>query len=320
MNTADILHALTHADRLPREALEAASAQRDEMLPLFLREIDAYLARGPDEVDAPTPLFFIFYLFGEWRATSAYRPLLKLLRAPDDQLDMVFGDYLADSAHRVMAAVFDGDPQPLFDLILDGEAEEFVRSRMLDTLVVLCLHGMLDRAVAHRFLRDAFAEIRPQAANFVWQGWQSAIALLGLTDLKRLVRKAFDRRFIDPSWLAFGDFERDLSYAVKFPEMPCRRADDYTVFGDAVDEMSTWYCFSDKCFEEQERWERHAKERERLEARLDFLTDVGPSLDPADIDAYGPSYVNPMRHVGRNDPCPCGSGKKSKKCCLSASG
>ncbi|WP_197427437.1 SEC-C metal-binding domain-containing protein [Bradyrhizobium retamae] len=22
------------------------------------------------------------------------------------------------------------------------------------------------------------------------------------------------------------------------------------------------------------------------------------------------------RHVGRNDPCPCGSGKKAKKCCL----
>ncbi len=23
---------------------------------------------------------------------------------------------------------------------------------------------------------------------------------------------------------------------------------------------------------------------------------------------------NPMRQVGRNDPCPCGSGKKFKKC------
>ncbi len=24
--------------------------------------------------------------------------------------------------------------------------------------------------------------------------------------------------------------------------------------------------------------------------------------------------------VGRNDPCPCGSGKKHKKCCLAAEG
>ena len=26
--------------------------------------------------------------------------------------------------------------------------------------------------------------------------------------------------------------------------------------------------------------------------------------------------VNPFKGVGRNDPCPCGSGKKFKKCCL----
>ncbi len=26
--------------------------------------------------------------------------------------------------------------------------------------------------------------------------------------------------------------------------------------------------------------------------------------------------INSRRHVGRNDPCPCGSGKKYKKCCL----
>jgi uncharacterized protein len=28
------------------------------------------------------------------------------------------------------------------------------------------------------------------------------------------------------------------------------------------------------------------------------------------------SFVAPLKTVGRNDPCPCGSGKKFKKCCL----
>jgi hypothetical protein len=27
-------------------------------------------------------------------------------------------------------------------------------------------------------------------------------------------------------------------------------------------------------------------------------------------------YVAPAKAIGRNDPCPCGSGKKYKKCCL----
>jgi SEC-C motif-containing protein len=31
--------------------------------------------------------------------------------------------------------------------------------------------------------------------------------------------------------------------------------------------------------------------------------------------AGGQTYVRPDPKVGRNDPCPCGSGKKFKKCC-----
>ncbi|HMM75552.1 MAG TPA: SEC-C metal-binding domain-containing protein [Gammaproteobacteria bacterium] len=31
-------------------------------------------------------------------------------------------------------------------------------------------------------------------------------------------------------------------------------------------------------------------------------------------DAHQAPARNPMRDLGRNDPCPCGSGKKFKKC------
>ena len=31
---------------------------------------------------------------------------------------------------------------------------------------------------------------------------------------------------------------------------------------------------------------------------------------------YAEPVSNPFRNVGRNDPCPCGSGKKFKRCCL----
>jgi len=43
---------------------------------------------------------------------------------------------------------------------------------------------------------------------------------------------------------------------------------------------------------------------------------------PVDIEAIAPpepQIVAPLtkaRVVGRNDPCPCGSGTKYKKCCL----
>jgi len=36
----------------------------------------------------------------------------------------------------------------------------------------------------------------------------------------------------------------------------------------------------------------------------------------AELEARGHTLVSRIR-VGRNQPCPCGSGKKFKKCCIS---
>jgi hypothetical protein len=52
----------------------------------------------------------------------------------------------------------------------------------------------------------------------------------------------------------------------------------------------------------QDRWAKEAEKEE--EDDFDF---AGPDVEP---------YVRGRPKVGRNDPCPCGSGKKYKKCCL----
>jgi|CXWL01.1.fsa_nt_gi tetratricopeptide (TPR) repeat protein len=39
------------------------------------------------------------------------------------------------------------------------------------------------------------------------------------------------------------------------------------------------------------------------------------SLDRNDLPALHPSSLAALKKIGRNDPCPCGSGKKFKKCC-----
>jgi Protein of unknown function (DUF1186) len=201
MDAQAILHELTHAAGLPREALKAASAQRGEMVPLFLEEIETYLALEPAARAKPTPLFFVFHLLGEWREKAAYRPLARLLRLPRAEVDTIFGDGITTTSHRVMAAVFDGDPEPLYDIILDPKAEEFIRAGMCEALAMVTLRGELDRVLAGRFLRDAFIEMRPQAESYVWVGWQSAISMLGMSDLKILVKKAFDRGFMTATFL-----------------------------------------------------------------------------------------------------------------------
>jgi hypothetical protein len=166
---------------------------------------------------------------------------------------------------------------------------------MCEVLAMLALRGELDRSLVARFLRDTFMELQPQARCFVWQGWQSAIAMLGLSELKILVKRAFDRGFIDRQTLGFHDFERDLEWAVKRPSEPRQHLGEiFSLFGDTVEELSRWYAFSGDY--------RAAQERHLQEAEAE-LAESAP-------------YRNPFRGVGRNDACPCGSGKKFKKCCL----
>ena len=125
-------------------------------------------------------------------------------------------------------------------------------------------------------------------------GWQSAIAMLGMSDLKLLVRKASDRGFIDIHVLGFDYFEKDLRRGIEHPGEPRRPGDHrYALFGDATDELSGWYCFTEQSREDQERWRREA---EANRAR---------SQPPE----------HPFKGIRRND-CPCGSRKKFKKCCL----
>src|SRR5438445_3620175 len=70
--------------------------------------------------------------------------------------------------------------------------------------------------------------------------------MLGLSDLKILVKKAFDRGFIDSHVLGFDDFEQDLKRGIECPGEPWRPDDhEYTLFGDTVDELSGWYCFTE---------------------------------------------------------------------------
>src|ERR1044071_9561178 len=96
-------------------------------------------------------------------------------------------------------------------------------------------------------------ELQPQAECYVWQGWQSAIAMLGLVELKMLVKRAFDRGFIDPQWLSFEHFQADVEWAARHPDVPRHQNDDFTLFGDTVEELSRWYGFSDEARADRER-------------------------------------------------------------------
>ncbi len=141
-------------------------------------------------------------------------------------------------------------------------------------------------------LHDA---LRPRHESFVWSGWVLAITLLGLETLSDVVRRAFGRGLIDAVLMGCEPFREDLGRTLADPErMAGFRHDRIGPLEDAVGELSGWYAFSDQA--------------KRDRARRSQVT----AFDPP---PRGPAF-NPYKHVDRDDPCPCGSGKRFEKCCL----
>jgi hypothetical protein len=119
------------------------------------------------------------------------------------------------------------------------------------------------------------------------------------------------------------DFPRP-SHQALLRDLAARQKGMFALFGESDVERSYakgdqpgWLRFDDpwrfyspkQIVARQKRW---ADEDERR-SRKDFAEVAG-----ADELSYAQEpYLRDSPKVGRNDPCPCGSGKKYKKCCLS---
>ena len=75
--------------------------------------------------------------------------------------------------------------------------------------------------------------------------------------------------------------------------------------------------------EEAEAIEEQLKQEQTQDQGLDFVHDdaagiASDSTDENTVDGFTPEALKPFKRdvekVGRNEPCPCGSGKKYKQC------
>lgn len=297
MTPDQILTTLATHDGLPREAMVAARAHRDEMLPRFLEHIERLATATVDTVtdEDRDACLFVFHLLGEWRDQRAYRPLTRLLRADPELLDLVLGDGLTECASRVIAGVFDGDLQPIFDVIEDAEADDFARAQMIDALVIIA-HADPDARSAVAVYLDAFFGLDVPKPDVLWGSWAFAVADLGLAHLEPQVRFAFEKELVSPDEATFEFFQNQLRSAVANGVSDWfHRSRKTSPIEDAIDELSRWHCFS----------EAYLKERARRSGPLSEMPYH-----------FGETFEREGPKVGRNDPCPCGSGKKFKKCCL----
>jgi hypothetical protein len=246
--------------------------------------LDAY-AEGSDQTDETTDaLFFIVHLCGDQGEQRAYRGLCRLM-LDEDRLVATLGDIACvETLKGVLIKCFDGDAAPLQQVIESTAADSITRGEALLALAWLARDGRWPEPAFADYLRHLLATMQPREEDYVWYAWVVVVAILAYRDLFEAAKQLLTDGLVPEEWLTPA-------------ELP-----DLIATGDAVGKNGLL-----------------AEEVEPFDDVIGSLADwPWPDVDE-DWDEPAPEpYINPLRHVGRNDPCPCGSGKKFKNCHLVA--
>ena len=312
MTVPEIIEALTpYTGHFPRVAVEAAIAQRAEVTPHLLRTLEE-AAKAPKAFATPEQMLHVFaaYLLAQFRDKRAYRPLGEILAAPGETADELFGDTITERIDNILASVYDGDPAPIKRLVEGEDLYEYVRGAAVETFLVLTHTGQIPREEVVDYYRDLFRGKLRREHHQVWNALACAVADLPAPELLGDLRQAYADGLVDPGFADLDDLERDALVPFEKKEH-WKREKLSSLVSDTVTEMSWW-----AAFEADDRPKRSVPPQEPMAPPPPlFSADYDELEDGAPESASGAGLRRGPK-IGRNDPCPCGSGKKYKKCCL----
>lgn len=315
MTLDDVLASYSAPGRLPIAEMQWALDHWDEASPRFTALLAAY-THGEDRTSETADKLFITLHLQTEQGDAAVYPLLCQLLQDDKAALAIFGESVGYTLPSMLLSLYDGDLPPLASVVETEGANSFVRDAALSVMAHLTRIGQVPEDTMRAYLLQWLDQLQPQAEHQVWNAWVSAVAELGWTDLMPQAEMLFEREFVDPVWLELEDFQTDMQFALECPAGLAGFGNEgIRPLGRAVDELKDYKNIQPGDGEWEQDWTDEPEDDDYLPPMI--LTQGADAYD-RDPVAYGHpgTITNPLRDVGRNDPCPCGNGKKYKKCCL----
>jgi hypothetical protein len=265
----------------PVAALASANQHRAELTDVFLQAIERGVGDPIGDFSNEGMLFnYAAYFLAKWREPRAYPLFLRWFSLPGELALELGGDTVTHDGARFLASVCGGEIESLKTLVGNGEAHPSCRGQALMALAVLAAWGEQPRDSVEAFALSLARESLERRPGQIWNDLAALCVSLELISVFPELRRACEEKLIDPQFLraeSFDQVEKEArgAFLKGFTER-------HPPITDVVKETRWWAGFQSAATPRHE-------------------VAPTPHLEPG--------------KVGRNDPCPCGSGKKYKKCC-----
>lgn len=324
MNLEQILNALasTDNDSLPIDGINQAKAHWSVVCPEILNTIEVFIT-DPALLTTKqqSTLFYGTFLLAEMKHNQALDKVLELFSCQDTFLtpiESVFGDTLTELIPSVFYILADGNPEILSDYILDSHLAMYGKGSAIE--VVFAQY-------------EAGAVSRSQLFEYVSYWKSTFLTNLSLTNrylLSVLATSCIDYQLDEFKNEFIALCSKDVFDEDRAPKEEIRAWDHangfkqiesgliYTEF-NLAEIFASWHTadnLTDNGDQQQPRQQQMDDEINQLMAQATSELRSNTLFGEEYILQNSVPVSSLTAKVGRNDPCPCGSGKKYKKCCL----
>lgn len=317
----------------PREALKEAVCQREEITPELLRILEYALANaqaiGQQEEDGSYFAYmYAMYLLAQFRETRAYPLVAQFAALPEGILRRLVSDFITEGLDCVLASVCGGETNLIEALIENPKVEEYVRGAAIYSLLILVAAGDKTRDEIMAYFKTLFDGRLERSFSEAWNALVSCATNLYPDEVYDQIVAAYEEGLVEPFAIRIEEVEKvmALDRHTALERLPMGAP---VYIQDVIEEMAWWACFNQQ--EPSRKSKRTAwRKPKRQDAEGLFLKAIHPNppefLWPFATQQKtkpvpqppGPAATQPPSRADKikpNDPCPCGSGKKFKKCC-----
>ena len=169
----------------PLEALDSADAHRGVLVQPLLEALERGITHADTASKEEAQLVcYALYLLAKWREPRAYPLVIRWLSLSDAVSTALSGDVSTQDAARILAAVCDGDLEPIKRLVLNRDADEFSRGVAVAALALLAVWAEVPRDTILDYFVWLAREGLERHTNYVW----GALAAEGDGSASRLPR------------------------------------------------------------------------------------------------------------------------------------
>jgi Protein of unknown function (DUF1186)/SEC-C motif len=237
--------------------------------------------------------FFVIHvmlILGETGNEENLPLLLQILRQGEDYCDLYLSDILTEKVWQCIYKLSKNSISTLLDFLREPNIYVFCKTTVTNVLEQYVLTNIIDRKTIineYANLLSFFLEKKNDSSiidTLIVADFISFLVEANAEEHYSLIEKMYEAKLV--SIMSIGTFKEVIDFKQNYTQ---KDPDEIDTIYEIYDELFDWSFNNDD----------------------DTIDDY---YDDADYEKILPVRTEPK--IGRNDECPCGSGKKYKKCCL----